>query len=92
MSWDVDEALRTAGFDPIDIPRPAHSPLEAATDDELIAEIRRRMKGAHRGLESETQPSAPTQVGQAQEDASDSVEPSVFDIMDTDRDALRQQP
>lgn len=42
-------------------------PLRQVTDDELIAEIRRRMKGHGNDLEATTQPDASTEAGEDQE-------------------------
>lgn len=45
VDWDVNEALTVAGFDPRDYqPQPVLSPLQAASDDELLSEIRRRFE------------------------------------------------
>lgn len=43
INWDVEEAFAIAGFDPIDITPPKQSPLGDATDDELLAELKRRL-------------------------------------------------
>lgn len=54
VNWDIADALQLAGFSADDAPRaPTEAPITNYTDDELLAEIRRRMKGAHhRDLET----------------------------------------
>lgn len=52
IEWDVNEALAVAGFDPIDVPTEKLSPLQKITDDELLAEVQRRMKGLRHDLEA----------------------------------------
>lgn len=50
VDWDIDEALTVAGFDPRDYqPQPVLSPLRVASDEELIAEIRRRFEEGRSG-------------------------------------------
>lgn len=76
VKWDVNEALATAGFDALDNPPLIErSPLEAASDDELLAEIRRRMRGERHDLEAAPQPAAPPQVHEDQEAGSDGSKP-----------------
>lgn len=52
IGWNVEEALATAGFDPVDLPAAKRSPLETVTDDELLSEVRRRMNRAAIGAPS----------------------------------------
>lgn len=48
VDWNVEDALTTAGFTAGDMPR-ATSPtgIERYTDDELLAEVRKRMQSPH---------------------------------------------
>jgi hypothetical protein len=47
VDWDIDEALRVAGFDPRDYtPQKQQGPLQQASIDELLSEIRRRFEEA----------------------------------------------
>lgn len=63
VNWDVADALQLAGFSPDEAPRmPATEPIQRYTDDELLAEIRRRMKGASHALEVAQEPSAQGQA------------------------------
>lgn len=60
VGWDVAEALGVAGFDPAtDIPAVPVDGIGRFSDDELIAEIRRRMKGAHHDMEAAQESAAP---------------------------------
>lgn len=70
VGWDVNEALRLAGFSPQEIPvnaAPPERPLAQYPDEELLAEIRQRMRGARRGVEGEAESSASPQGRQGQE-------------------------
>lgn len=71
VGWDINDALSVAGFDPLDLPQPKQSPLEAATDEELAAEFLRRMKGARDAVRQTPSSGAPDETGQAQEDELD---------------------
>lgn len=56
-------------------------PIGKLTDDELLAEVRHRMRGERRGLEVAPQSAAPPPEHENEEAASDSA-PQVGDIMD----------
>ena len=57
VQWDVAEALTVAGFSAVDLPAPKRSPIEAASDDELLAEVKRRMEaGRSSGREGDDGP------------------------------------
>lgn len=60
VDWDIADALQLAGFSADEAPRaPTEAPITHYTDDELLAEIRRRMKGAHRSdMEATQEPDA----------------------------------
>lgn len=47
VSWDVTEALKVAGFDPVDLPEPPASPLADISDEELVAELLDRLTQRH---------------------------------------------
>lgn len=51
----------------VTVPRP----VEELSDDELLAEIRHRMEGAHRGMESDETTRASVEGGQTQEESND---------------------
>ena len=78
IDWDIDEALKTAGFDSRDYIPPLESELSKYTDEELLDEIRERMKGARSGVDGETKPDAPAQGGQAQEDGLNGAEEPTY--------------
>gem|GEM_PF-3357850 len=47
VEWDAGEALRTAGFTSDEVPRPIPTAgLDRFSDDELLAEVRKRMRSA----------------------------------------------
>lgn len=53
VDWDVDAALTTAGFDAADLPSAVStSGIERYTDDELLAEVRKRMQSPHSPAQS----------------------------------------
>ncbi len=82
VDWDVDDALRTAGFDSRDYTPPSESELSRYSDEELLDEIRERMKGARRGVADETESSASPE--------GDEVEEVLGDEPDGDRASVRE--
>lgn len=66
VDWDIADALQLAGFSADEAPRaPTEAPITRYTDDELLAEIRRRMKGAHhRDMEATQESPASPPVNQ----------------------------
>lgn len=69
VRWDVNEALATAGFRSEDVPtQPAEPVIARYSDDELLAEIRRRMRGARHGVEDQTKSSTSPEGDETEED------------------------
>ena len=63
VEWDAGEALRTAGFTSDDVPRPIPTAgLDRFSDDELLAEVRKRMRSAAHAAPSSS-PAAPPAPG-----------------------------
>jgi hypothetical protein len=68
VEWDVGEALQLAGFRPTDVPaRPKPVGIAQYDDEELLAEVRRRMKGERNVMDDPTQSGTSRQAQQAQE-------------------------
>lgn len=69
VDWDITEALTVAGFDERDYQPPTQEaePIRRYTDDELVAEILRRMKGQRDVVDSTEKTRAPGEAVQAQE-------------------------
>lgn len=67
VDWDVSEALTVAGFDNRDYQDQPTNPITRYSDDDLLAEIRRRIKGARSGVASETQSDAQASGDQSKE-------------------------
>lgn len=68
VDWDVSEALAVAGFDERDYqPGPPLTPLQALSDEELVAEILRRMKGERYAVAGTPQSGASSEAIKAQE-------------------------
>lgn len=68
VNWDIREALKVAGFDERDYsPSTPLTPAQALSNDELLAEIRRRLIGVRNDLEVAPQSDASREAGQAQE-------------------------
>ncbi|QGH79620.1 immunity repressor [Mycobacterium phage Minnie] len=69
VQWDVNEALAIAGFQQSDIPPPLPEPaIVRYSDDELLAEVRRRLKEARDVMEAQTEKRTPREARQDKEE------------------------
>ena len=70
VDWDVEEALTTAGFKADEYEfLPAPGPLTGVTDEDLIAEVLRRMRGnSHHALEAAKKSDAPETGNEGEEE------------------------
>ncbi|ALM02197.1 HTH DNA binding domain protein [Mycobacterium phage Sparkdehlily] len=68
VQWDVNEALAIAGFQQSDIPPPLPEPaIVRYSDDELLAEVRRRLQEARNVMETTQTTRTPREARQDQE-------------------------
>ncbi|AEK08587.1 immunity repressor [Mycobacterium phage DLane] len=70
VEWDVTEALAIAGFQQSDIPPPPPEPaIGRYSDDELLAEVRRRLQEVRNVMETAQTTRTPRETHQDKEEA-----------------------
>jgi len=85
VGWDVAEALQVAGFSADEYHhQPPPGPLQRASDDELLAEVRRRMRGERNVLEANAAAGASSQTSQEKEDLAALSPPEIDDVTVTE--------
>ena len=81
----IEKARADAKWTPIPLPEPTPiDPLEAVSDDELLAEIRRRMRGERNVMEANASAGASSKASKEKEDLAALSPPEIDDVTVTE--------